>query len=156
MIILSPNIILLILWTAIDARYRVDNFIEHPGYIENVIFCHPSDYISTWFALAFVYLFLLSVAVIIVAIKSRNIRLARFKDTKKINILIFLQCIVGYFMFSYWRILWDSEFSILSLIILYAGHILMAFLCQIILFVPKIWPAVQKKIIHRDCKYRGH
>ena len=155
-IILSPNIILLILWTAIDARYRVDNFIEHPGYIENVIICHPSNYDSTWFALAFIYLFLLSVAVVIVAIKSRNIRLARFKDTKKVNILIFLQYIVGYFMFFYWRILWDSELSILSLFILYAGHLLMAFLCQTILFVPKIWPAVQKIIIHHDCKYRGH
>ena len=156
-LILSPNIILLILWTAIDPRYRVDSFIEHPGYIENVIVCHPGDYEPTWLALAFAYIFLLSVAVVVVAIKSRNILLARFKDTKKVNILIFLLYIVGYFMFSYWRILWDSElFSIFSFIILYIGHILMAFLCQIILFVPKIWPAIQKKIIHRDCKYRGH
>ena len=155
-LILSPNIILLILWTAIDPGYRVDNFIEHPGYIENVMICNQSNYELTWYALAFVYLLLLSVAVVIVAIKSRNIRLARFKDTKKVNIFIFLIYIVGYFMFSYWRILWDSEFHILSLIILYVGHMLMAFLCQIILFVPKIWPAVQKKIMHHHCKHRGH
>ena len=155
-LILSPNIILLILWTAIDPVYRVENFIEHPGYVENVIICHPSDYDLAWFALTFAYIFLLSVAVVVVAIKSRNIRLARFKDTKKVNILIFLLYIVGYFTFSYWRIFWDSEFVILSFIILYAGHIFMAFLCQIILFMPKIWPAIQKKIIHRDRKYRGH
>ena len=148
-LILSPNIILLILWTAIDPRYRVDSFIEHPGYTENVVTCHPSDYELTWFVLGFVYLFLLSVAVIIVAIKSRNIRLTLFKDTKKVNILIYLLYIVGIFMFTFWKIFVDLGLALHSLIILYVGHLLMAFLCQIILFVPKIWPAVQKKIIHR-------
>ena len=152
-LILSPNIILLILWTAIDPEYIVEKFIEHPGYIENVIICHPSKYELTWYVLALVYLFLLSVAVVVVAIKSRNIRLARFKDTKKVNILIFLLLIVGYSTFSYWQILSDLE---LSYILPYAGHMLMAFLCQIILFVPKIWPAIQKKIIHRNCKHGGH
>ena len=155
-LILSPNIILLMLWTAIDPRYRVENFIEHPGYIENVIICHHSDYELTWYVLAFVYLFLLSVAVVVVAIKSRNIRFAQFKDTKKVNLLIFLLYIAGFYTFSYWQILLQSGFIILSNIILYVGHILIAFLCQIILFVPKIWPAVQKKIIHCDCKHGGH
>ena len=147
-LILSPNIILLILWTAIDPRYRVDSFIEHPGYIENVVTCHPSDYELTWFVLGFVYIFLLSVAVIVVAIKSRNIRLTQFKDTKKVNILIYLLYIVGIFMFTFWKIFVDLGLALHSLVILYVGHLLMAFLCQIILFVPKIWPAVQKKIIH--------
>ncbi|MCG8621720.1 MAG: hypothetical protein MJE68_06940, partial [Proteobacteria bacterium] len=152
-LILLPNLILLILWTAIDPEYIVETFMEHPGYIENVIICHPSNYELTWYILALVYLLLLSVAVVIVAIKSRNIRLARFKDTKKVNTLIFFLFIVGYSIFSYWQILSDLE---LSYILPYAGHMLIAFLCQIILFVPKIWPAIQKKIIHRECKYRGH
>ena len=152
-LILSPNIILLILWTAINPAYIVEKFIEHPGYIENVITCHNGDYELTWFAPLFAYHILLSAAVVIIAIKSRNIRLARFKDTKKVNILIFLLFIVGYYTFSYWKILLDVESSY---IILYAGHMLMAFLCQIILFVPKIWPAIQKKIMHRDCKHGGH
>ena len=148
-LILSPYIILLILWTAIDPRYRVDSFIEHPGYIENVVTCHPSDYELTWFVLGIVYLFLLSVAVIAVAIKSRNIRLTQFKDTKKVNILIYLLYIVCFIMFIFWRVFVDLGLALHSFVILYVGHLLMAFLCQIILFVPKIWPAVQKKIIHR-------
>ena len=94
-LILSPNIILLILWTAIDPRYRVEIFIEHPGYIEKVVTCHTGDYELTWYALAFVNLILLSEAVVIAAIKSRNIRCVRFKDTKKVNLLIFLLSIVG-------------------------------------------------------------
>ena len=152
-LILSPNIILLILWTAIDPRYRVELYTEHPGYIEKVVTCHTGDHELTWYALAFFYLILLSEAVVIVAIKSRNIRLARFKDTKTVNIFIFLYSIIGKCTFIYWKVL---SFLESSFIILYVGHMLIAFLCQINLFVPKIWPAVQKKIIHRNCKYRGH
>ena len=85
---------------------------------------------TTTDALALAYLLLLSVAVIIVAIKSRNIRLARFKDTKKVNILIFLLCIVGICMFCFWKVFLESGFVTHPLIILYAGHMLMAFLCQ--------------------------
>ena len=152
-LLLSPNIIWLTLWTAIDPNYRINNSIEHPGYIENVVACHSSNYEVIWYALAFTYLFLLYITVVIVAIKSRNIRLARFKDTKKVNIFIFLSCIVGLCTFSYWQAFLESGFAY---IILYVGHMLIAFLCQIILFVPKIWPAIQKKIIHCDCKHRGH
>ena len=121
-LILSPNIILLILWTAIDPRYRVDNFIEHPGYIEKVVTCHPSDYELTWFVLGFIYLFLLSVAVVIFAIKSRNIRRSLFKDTKKVNILIYLLYIVGIFMFTFWKTFVDLRLALHLLVIPYVGH----------------------------------
>jgi hypothetical protein len=100
-LILSPNIILLTLWTAIDPAYKINNFIEHSGYIENEIICRLSNYELTWYALTFAYLFLLSAAVVTVAIKSRNIRLTQFKDTKKVNLLIFLLYIVGICVFSY-------------------------------------------------------
>ena len=148
-LILSPNIILLILWTAIDPEHIIEYSIEHPGYIENVVTCHRArgNNSLTWHAqiVSFTYLFLLSITVVIVAIKSRNIRLAQFKDTKKVNIFIFLSCIVGLYTFFYWLVLLDSGFSY---VFLYAGHMLIAFLCQIILFVPKIWSAIQN---HTSC-----
>ena len=153
MLILSPHIILLILWTAIDPQYRDEIFIEHPGYMEKVVICRPSDYHLIWSAIAFVYLILLTESVVIVAIKSRKIRLARFKDTKKVNIFIFLFSIVGKCTFIYWQVLLFLESSF---IILYIGHMIIALLCQIFLFVPKVWPAVRKKIIYRNYKYGGH
>ena len=145
-LILLPNIMILILWTAVDRYHRVNNFIEHPGFIRIETNCH-SEYTHIWYSLGFAYLFLLSAAVIIVAVKSRKIRRAQFKDTKKVNLLIFLLFITITCTFSYWKILVHSDFHFASLVILYAGHMLAAFLCQIILFVPKIWPPIQKKII---------
>ena len=88
-LILLPNIMILILWTAVDRYHRVNNFIEHPGFIRIETNCH-SEYTHIWYSLGFAYLFLLSAAVIIVAVKSRKIRRAQFKDTKKVNLLIFL------------------------------------------------------------------
>ena len=152
-LILSPHIILLILWTATNPAYRVEIFTEHPGYIEKVVTCHTGEYDLIWYVLAFIYLILLSEAVIIVAIKSRNIRLARFKDTKTVNIFIFLISIFGKCTFIYWQVL---SFLESSFIILFAGHMIIAFLCQIILFMPKIWTTLQKKTIYHDCKHGGH
>ena len=99
-LIVSPNVILLLLWTAIDRRQRINSFIEHPGFIEIKTTCQYSGYGNVWFAPAFAYIFLLSAVVIIVAIRSRKIRLARFKDTKKVNLLIFLLYIIGVCTFS--------------------------------------------------------
>ena len=145
-LIMSPNIILLMLWTTVDPLCRVDNSIEHRGFIESHwMTCH-SNYENIWYALGFVYVFLLLAAVIIVAIKSRKFDSLNLRTQKRLICLSFSSIIiVGFCTFSYWKLLLYSGFIIHSLIVLYAGHNLMAFLCQIILFVPKIWPALQKK-----------
>ena len=141
LLILSPNIIIVTLWTAIDPYHKVGNFIEHPaaGFIRVEWSCH-SDYVFIWITLGISYFFLLSAAVIIVAVKSRKIRRAQFKDTKKVNLFIFLLVIIcpgsllySQFFYSFWFIFFVN----------YVVHILAAFLCQIILFVPKIWPSIQ-------------
>ena len=145
-LIISPNIMLLTLWTAIDPFRKVDNLIEHPGFIRVERSCY-SEYAFVWFALAFAYFYLLLVAVVIVAVKSRKIRYAQFKDTKKINLFIFLLFIICTCCFIYWQILLYAGLYFASLVILYVDHMLIAILCQIILLVPKVWPSIQKKII---------
>ena len=144
-LILSPHIILLILRTAINPSHRIDNFIEHPGFKELNQTC-DSDYAHIWYMLTLAYIFLLSSAVIIVAIKSRKIRHTHFKDTKKVNLLIFLLLLIGPGTFIYWYAFYYISFSS-SVIILNVGHMLIAFACQITLLAPKVWPSVQKKIL---------
>ena len=143
-LLLLSNIVLLILWTAIDPYRRINNVIEHTNFITIEIHCYcKSKFI--WFALQFCYFFLLSTTVIVVAVKSRKIRYVHFKDTKKVNLFIFLLFILVICTFSYWNVLASSGFYLASVVSLYAGHMLIAFLCQIILFIPKIWPSIIKK-----------
>ena len=71
-LILSPIIMILLLWTAIDPYQKDIRFLELPGSIRTVANCH-SSYVYMWTGLVTIYIILLSIAVVIVAIKSRNI-----------------------------------------------------------------------------------
>ena len=145
MFVILPNIVILIMWTSINPYRKVFHFIEHPGFINIEVTCY-SEYELVFYGLGFVYFFALSTAVIIVAIKSRKIRLIRFKDTKQVNLFIFILYLLAICTFSYWYILLYAGLYFASIIIVCAGHLFAAFTCQITLFVPKVWPSIRKKI----------
>ena len=145
-LILSPNVAIMIAWTIIDPHRTDDTYVEHPGFIIIEERC-ISEYISLWFLLLLIYYFLLSAAVVIVAIKSRKIRLAQFKDTKKVNFLIFSILFIGGSAFAYSNIFASTrQYYFIPAYVLYFGHIVIAFLCPITLFVPKIWPPLATRI----------
>ena len=145
-IILSPNVAVLIIWTLLDPHYTENTYVEHPGFVIIEQRC-KSDFGFVWFLLLMIYYSLLSMAVVIVAIKSRKIRLAQFKDTKKVNFLIFSILFIGCSAFAY-SIIFSStrKYYYISTYVLYFGHIVIAFLCPITLFVPKVWPPLAAKI----------
>ena len=99
-IILMPNITVLVVWSAFDPLRSDDVYVENPGFIIIEERC-VSDYAAVWFVLLLAYNILLSLAVVIVAIKSRKIRMSQFKDTKKVNFLIFSVLFVGCSTFAY-------------------------------------------------------
>ena len=146
LLVMLPNILILLLWTIIDTRRDNIQYVEHPGYIAAKSECKSNNR-EVWLLLMLAYNIMLSLTVVIVAVKSRKIRLKQFKDTKKVNLLIFLILVIGISTFSYWLIfaLANTYFEV-SIYILYTGHIVISFLCQIILFVPKVWPPVHEKI----------
>ena len=145
MIIILPNVMILIMWTSINPLRRVFKFTEHPGFINIEMSCY-SEYELMFYGIGFVYFFALSTAVITVAVKSRKIRIIRFKDTKQVNLFIFILYLIAICSFSYWYMLLYAGLYVPSFIILCAGHLFAAFACQITLFVPKMWPSIQKKI----------
>ena len=145
-VILSPNVAILIVWTILDSHYTENTYVEHPGLIIIEQRC-KSDFALIWFLLLLVYFFLLSMAVVVVAIKSRKILLTQFKDTKKVNFLIFSVLFIGSSAFAYSVIFASTrKYYYISTYILYFGHIVIAFICPITLFVPKIWPPLAAKI----------
>ena len=142
-LLVSPNIIILVLWTFIDP-YR----LTHSEFSTKEQ-CQ-SRHTTVWSSMLVVYICLLSLTVVVVAIKSRKIRLTLFKDSKEVNIFIFLIIIVGMNTFVYWRIF--ETFGIYEDIpnyILYTGHMIAPLLCQAILFIPKVWPPVRDKILKK-------
>lgn len=144
--ILSPNIVILTVWTVVDPHRTDDAYVEHPGFIAIEERCR-SDYVTIWFLSLLIYCIVLSVAVVTVAIKSRKIRTAQFKDTKKVNFLIFSIIFIGVSIFAYSNLFsFTEDYLHVPVYILYAGHIAIAFLCQVTLFGPKLWPPLCAKL----------
>ena len=149
-LIVSPTIIILLMWTVIDPYIEVIKYVEHRGFL-TVKFDCTSKYFYLWTTLVITYIILLSLVVVTVAIKSRNIRMKQFKDTKKVNMFIFLFIFTGLTFFAYWRVFdVHEDFSIFCL---YADHLILAILCQIFLFVPKVWSPVYNKFRNKTVNH---
>ena len=144
-LILLPLITLLTLRSVIHPSYKVEIFIEHPGFIEIEQSC-DGEYSFIWYTFTEVYGCILSAVTVIVAVKSRKIRYAHFKDTKSVNLLTFLILIIvtGFFSYTY-TFYFIDPFGFLVKLVIYVSHMLIVTACQTTLFVPRIWSLVRKK-----------
>ena len=140
LLIIVPKVLILILWSSIDTYRRKDfNFIDSSGFSVVRRQC-SSKHTLVWTMLFVVYDIALSVAVVSIAIKTRRVRFAQFKDTKKVNLMVFLVLFVIVSAWLYWYMFTATGlYHLISTYILYAGSIIIAFICQFTLFVPKVW-----------------
>ena len=146
-LIMLPNVIVLVVWLIVDPFYDDLRKTEYPEFrlVANKYHC-KSDHQVVWFGVLVLFFIVLSAAVIIVAIKTRKIRKKHFKDTKKVNLLIFLLLFIIAFTLSFW-LFFTQLYDHVVLIIVDIGHLLTAFLCQLILVLPKVWPSLQRKMV---------
>ena len=140
LLIIAPKVCVVILWSSIDTYRRIDfNFVDSSGFTIAQTQC-SSNYILIWTTLLIVYDIALSVAVVMIAIRTRKVRFARFKDTKKVNLMVFLVLFVSVSSWLYWYVFTATRlYRLVPTYILYAGSITIPFICQFTLFVPKIW-----------------
>ena len=103
-LILSPNILVNMIWVLSD-RYHVkfEERVEN-GYTYVSPEC-SSTYESIWIGVQVSYILTLILALVTAAIITRKVRLQHFKDTKKVNILLFLLCPGLAITFLYWLLL---------------------------------------------------
>ena len=145
LLIMSPHIVVLTLWNIFDPLRAVYTYVEHPGFmsVSNLCIC---TYPQVWYAVFLLYQLFLCLMVVCVAIKTRKIRIARFKDTKKVNLFIFLIILTGIKTFAYWyTISVLDRSSILRIYVSIFGSVVAVFVTQFTLFLPKIWtPLVER------------
>lgn len=72
----------------------------------------------------------------------------KFRDTKATNAFAYLSIFNAFMTVVYWYILRSLPISLENIEktgnILYTGHLTEAFLCQIFLFVPKVFPPTMR------------
>ena len=146
-ILLIPNIVIHIVWSAFDG-YRLS--VEYTSHFVDIIDVKKQcvcQYFYHWLTILSAYLALLLLPLLVVAIKSRKIRLTHFKDTKKANALVFAANVALFLTLSYWLFLRGIEAeNHITHLPLHLGHSAFVFLCQILLFAPKVLPPSQRYI----------
>ena len=142
-LLLLPQVTLLIIRTAVDPSHRVNIPMEQPEVIVIVSVC-ISEHWQIWYWALFPYYWILQGALLFVAIKTRKIRYKNFKDTKKVNLLLFLILMIGFCGIPYLVTFGLYYHSAIFIIVI---QTLIPTACQFTLFVPKIWPPLRKKLV---------
>ena len=147
LIILSPSIIIHVLWSFLDSYGPILVKIPKQSYIELEKRCGPKK--PVWYILLIVYGYSISTALITVAIKTRKIRHKQFKDSRKVNMYLFCFTVVSAMTFGYWLFLDQSNTyeHYLSLTPVHIGLSMIVLLCQFLLFIPKVLPPFKRYIM---------
>ena len=153
MLICSGEVFILLLWTAIDTIHLETSktyvpSTQPPHYSASAT-CSSIN-LGVWLALAFSYTGLIILFVMFLAIQTRHIKRQNFKDTKKVNIFIFITvtvlatCLPMQHVFDYTQL----NSLIGGQIAVTIAYLSVGVLCQLLMFVPKIFPihCKQKKV----------
>ena len=145
-LILSPNILVNMTWILSD-RYHV----KHEQRIQNgYTYISPecsSTYEGIWIGVQVTYILILILALVILAIMTRKVRLQHFKDTKKVNVLLFLLCPGLATTFLYWLLLQilNSHLYVVTIPLL-IGHSSLIILYQCFLILPKVYQPLLRQL----------
>ena len=142
LIIITPNILLLILWSTLDPLVNHVMVTRR----ENVIEIHKtclSNHIFIWPVMLTIYLIILIIAVVIIAFKTSKIPFKDFRDSKATYAYIFIIIFVTIQIQFYWYFLSSlkpltTEITAASRYILYTGNFIITISCPCLLFIPKI------------------
>ena len=150
-LIVSVRIVFLIFWTTLDVSYvfEAETFISEniPPYILISEECR-SEYLSIWLGLSFGYYVLLMLVMVILASLTRKIKRPDFKDSKKINTLIFALIFTLSICMPLWLFLRQIGASVPGRLSYTIGTILTPVLCQAFLISPKILPLILPSRFH--------
>ena len=146
LLILAPDLLVNLLWALVD-RYQIHfEYRMRNGYIHLEKDC-TSKYKEIFGVLTILYLLALILALAIVAIITRKVRLQHFKDTKKVNILLFIFFSGLIIVFSYWLLLQSLDTKpYIKKLPLNIGHSVLVISFLSLLFVPKVFPPLWRRI----------
>ena len=146
-ILISPNILVLVLWSAIDPLTNREIVISNKSH--NVVLeeC-SSQHIFVWPLLLLAYVVILTLVLAILAFKTSRVRYKNFKDTKATNAFAFLTILSISTTLCYWLFFDSLEPSVRNFraaeVCLYVGHVSIALLCPMLLFLPKLFFPVKR------------
>ena len=142
-----PNIILgvMIGFDPMKREVIITNVTDGPLlYQEKTVFCKNTN-VAYLYVVIFTYLAIIFVCIVILAARTRHIKLKDFKDTKKVNVFIFL-FVLTLSLVSYSTYIFDSiHLYNIGHLISIIGILIIVCECQFVLFIPKILSLFKSK-----------
>ena len=145
MLILSPMILIYIIWVFLDPY---TGFLQHNTDLNIVVIekgC-TSAHLTVWQSILVLYIVTLFLILLVLAVMMRKIQHTHFKDTKKINILVLCLFLDLFLTLVTWRVIYTIVKIHLADILLHLGHHTFILLCLAFLFAPKILPPLFRSI----------
>ena len=153
LLLILPNIIILVIWTAVDTYSEIRLEFPQRGYLLVIERC-TSHYTLVWVSLLLSYISILIIALSVLALKTSKIRYRNFSDTKATNAFALVSIIITVLTITYWYFFTNiaiNQQSIASIkkveITLYTGHIALPVFCQLFLFVPKVYYPIKRHLM---------
>lgn len=152
LLLVSVMVLINALWTATDklhAKKHEDCDMTTTPPLCKVMYLCYSTYLHFWVLLVLAYVAILMLSVMVLAFRTRKIRLSNFKDTKVINVFLMMETFFCIYSLSLWgalRIIGNIQDSD---IIYFLGNILLPMTCLLLIFGTKVWPPLKQFF---DCK----
>ena len=106
---------------------------------------------AVWSAATLLYSGVLLFMVVVLAIETRHIKNNSYKDTKKVNVFIFLVAIILPITIPLWIILEEINIEVETNIFEWLSYFSVPLLCQVCLFIPKTLPLTIKFALRKPC-----
>ena len=154
LLIVGIEATLLLTWSLVDVftiqEVEIYQDAASPPYIEVAQFC-SSNYLQTWLTLVLGEVGILIFVVAFLAFKTRKIRRKHFKDTKKVNIYLFMTILLMCTIAPVWYVLSrvNDPTSGPGVIVVNIGYAGTAIFCQLLLFAPKVIPPLTRQLFHK-------
>ena len=150
LVIVGASIIVLTVLQVVGGSYgaSIETLVTPEGsfpYYEVVQACIPPNIIAG--AIFECEALLFNIAVIFLAVLTRKIRRQHFKDTKKVNMFLYVDLLIFYILFPLTLIITNGEAQVY---IRFVTSNSTAILCQVFLFLPKVLPPLLR---HLKLKY---
>ena len=155
LLIVFGNALIFVIRAATDLNILTDIEVYHsdarPPYREVFQHCQ-SEHSAIFLTLSYLYVGVLMALLAFVAFKTRKIHYDNFRDTKKVNALIFTYIIVIFIVASLWSLFKKVGDPIASKSILTIGYLAVPFGCNVYLFFPKTLIPLRRSITKRWSK----
>ena len=150
--ILSPSILTLILMQSVDV-FTVNEGIFHMKSHDITYHGCSNEHTIVWCLILLMYNICLTICLVLLALKSSKLRYRNFMDTKATNAFAYLSIFIAFLTTLYYLVfislLESVEIGKIIRIILYVGHFVEALVCQVLLFMPKVFPPLMKRMSPR-------